>query len=153
MGLPKKGSAKIRVGDQSYRWVVSPDSGYMSIVVQWDTGKGQRLEVLVDYEPPVTPGVVRECVLKALEKGWKPAEAGSPFRLDQRKPVCSPPMQTPSASGKESPAAPPHKAHPAKKEGGYTCPACSDHALTFARDGLFACGSCGRTFLPEDLRK
>jgi hypothetical protein len=152
MGLPKKGSSKIDIADKSYRWAVSPDSGFMYIVVQLGAGKGQRLEVLVDYEPPVTPGIVRDCILEALKKGWKPDKPGSPFGLDRRKPVSYPTRAT-SHSEVVSPPVPPHKVHPAKKEGGYTCPVCSKQALSFVRDGFFSCGSCGRTFLPEDLRK
>lgn len=152
MGLPKKGSSKIKVADKSYRWAVSPDSGYMHIVVQLDSGKGQRLQVLVDYEPSVTPSIVRDCILEALKKGWKPEKPGSPFGLDRSKPVSSP-TRPASSSELKSPPAPPRKVRPAKKEGGYTCSVCSKQALSFVRDGYFSCGSCGRTFLPEDLRK
>ena len=153
MGLPKKGSSKIRVGDRNFRWAVSPDSGYMHIVVQQESGRGQRLQVLVDCEPAVTPGVVRNCILEALKKGWKPEKPRAPFALCRSKQESQQTVRTSSASSKESPPVPPHKAHPAKKVGGYTCPVCSDHALGFVRDGFFACGGCSRTFLPEDLRK
>jgi len=83
MGLPKKGASKIQVADKSYRWAVSPDSGYMYVVVQLESGKGQRLHVLVDYEHPITPGVVRDYILEALKKGWKPEKPGSPFGLNR----------------------------------------------------------------------
>ncbi len=90
MGLAKKGSRIIAIGDEQYRWVLSPDSGCMWIVVERASGQGQRMEARVTYDDQpngeqaarVTPAVVRRAIALALADGWAPASSGSPpFRL------------------------------------------------------------------------
>ena len=89
MGLAKKGSRLIDVEGRRYRWVVSPDSGFMVIVVEAEPESGQRLELQVSYRDraeggqaaQLTPAVVRRAVLLALEEGWKPGSKGPAFRL------------------------------------------------------------------------
>ena len=80
----------IRVDDVSYRWTVSPDSGYMCIVVERESDPGQRLEARVGYgeheaggqETEITPVVVRRAIELALGEGWRPRDRGQPpFRL------------------------------------------------------------------------
>jgi len=137
MGLPRKGSSKIIVGEDTYRWVVSPDSGIMYVAIQVESGEGSRILVPVGYESPVTPSVVRGMILKARQEGWDPHRVRKPGR---KAPTRRRPEGTP-----KPPAVP--------KEDGWRCPVCTQDSLHFVRDGYFGCGSCGRTFVPEDLRK
>ena len=99
MALAKKGSRRITVEGVPYRWVLSPDDGYMVLVAESESTPGQRLEAFFQYhdlyEPAkpevsrivgqrraVTPGVVREVILAALTRGWQPSQRGlPPFRI------------------------------------------------------------------------
>jgi len=88
--LAKKGTRLITVDGVVYRWVVSPDDGYMVLVAEWADGPGQRLEVFLPYHDvyeaagsgasrivgqrrSISPGVVRAVMLSALGRGWKPS--------------------------------------------------------------------------------
>ncbi len=90
MGLAKKGSRTIAVNGSTYRWVVSADSGFMTIVVELDLGQGQRMEASVSYRDDdatgqrarITPKVVQRAIDLALAEGWSPQQSGlSPFKL------------------------------------------------------------------------
>ena len=89
MGLARKGSRTIRVEGVAYRWVVSPDDGYMRIVVELRDGPGQRLSVQIGYglEPSagagrrITPALVRHVILAAPSRGWTPHENGTELTL------------------------------------------------------------------------
>ena len=78
MALAKKESRTLVTGDVRYRWVVSPDSGFMILVVIDDESSGQKLEVQMDYSDlsehqqhrQITPGFVVTCIEEALQKGW-----------------------------------------------------------------------------------
>lgn len=89
MALPKKESRLISVTGKTFRWIVSPDSGYMVLVVELDGVKGQRLEVTFSYDDEqdlvtglntqrlqITPEVVSSCIKKALSSGWRPDTSG-----------------------------------------------------------------------------
>ena len=91
MGLAKKGSRSIDVNGSRFRWVVSPDSGYMVLVVELAEHPGQRLEAHFSYGDQhdeeagairqgakVTPKIVRATILAALSKGWRPEERNQP---------------------------------------------------------------------------
>ena len=99
MGLARKGSRTIQVDGRAYRWVATGNSGFIGLAVQAASGKGQLLEVILDYqdehiETPgpgqgleqraqVTPGPVRRAIRHALEEGWAPdALRLPPFRLE-----------------------------------------------------------------------
>ncbi|NKB88751.1 MAG: hypothetical protein GKS06_11070 [Acidobacteria bacterium] len=89
MALAKKGSRRIAVGGDSYRWVVSPDDGYMVIVVEGEAQPAQRLQAYVSYgidpDAPrrITPAVVRRAIELGLAEGWLPDHRGlAPFKLD-----------------------------------------------------------------------
>ena len=111
MGLAKRGTRRIAVDGAAYRWVVSPDDGYMVLVAELADSPGQRLEAFFRYhdvcEPAgagavrivgqrrsVRPGVVREVLVAALARGWQPARPGlPPFRVqdaDELVPVGEP---------------------------------------------------------------
>jgi hypothetical protein len=107
MGLPKKGTRRIRVEGHDYRWAVSPDSGYMVLVIEQANDPGQRLEAVFRYgdvstDPSghvhgtgqrrrITPAVVRQAILAGLRGGWKPAERGrKPLRIADAEAVMPP---------------------------------------------------------------
>lgn len=111
MGLAKRGTRRIVVGGVAYRWVVSPDDGYMVLVAELADEPGQRLEAYFRYrdvcEPEgvgvlrivgqrraIRPGVVLTIIQTALSRGWQPSQCGlPPFRLldaDQVAPVDEP---------------------------------------------------------------
>ncbi|MEM6552909.1 MAG: hypothetical protein AAF750_12385 [Planctomycetota bacterium] len=84
MAIPKKGSRTLVVDDYKYRWAMSPDSGFMVLVVEAEHGAGQRVEAYFDYsEEPITPAIVRTVIFEALRKNWDP-ESGrrKPLRID-----------------------------------------------------------------------
>ncbi len=89
MGLARKGSRTLTVGDVTYRWVVSPDDGFMVIVVERDEAPGQRMQAQVGYRDgdpagraQITPAVVRRVIERALREGWTPDRSGrAPFKL------------------------------------------------------------------------
>jgi hypothetical protein len=106
MALAKRSSRTITVDGVEYRWAVSPDSGYMWLVVERAVGSGQRVEASFDYRDivrpdgriigqrqSVSPGVVRAIVLRALAIGWRPEQRGlKPLRVDSEavRPLASP---------------------------------------------------------------
>jgi hypothetical protein len=105
MALAKKGTRRITVDGVAYRWVVSPDDGYLVLVAEWDGGPGQRLEAFFQYhdvcEPSeagafriagqrcsISPGVVRAVILSALATGWKPfVRVAKAFRIHDGEPL------------------------------------------------------------------
>ena len=95
MALRRRGSRLIHVDDVTYRWVISPDSGYMHLVVEAEGGRGQRLVVQMPYldvyasetgpatrqQTVVSPGVVRRCILRAISAGWDTNASAVPFTM------------------------------------------------------------------------
>ena len=82
MSFAAKSSRAITVDGVSYRWALSPDSGYDVLVVQSASGVGAKLRVYISYatvayagaEPDgrlsVTPGLVTAIIRQACEHGW-----------------------------------------------------------------------------------
>lgn len=99
MGLAKRGTRRIVVDGVAYRWVVSPDDGYMVLVAELAEAPGQRLEAFFAYQDVyesqdggvdrvvgqrrvIRPGVVRAVIQAALGRGWKPSQRGlTAFRI------------------------------------------------------------------------
>lgn len=89
MALARRGSRTIEVAGVTYRWVVSPDDGYMAIVVEHAASPGQRLEAFVGYHDGgpgggarISPRVARRAIQLGLGDGWRPLDRGLPnFRL------------------------------------------------------------------------
>jgi hypothetical protein len=93
--LSKKGLRKINVNHENYSWKVSPNRGYVVLVVEHSSKKGRRVEVKIktdlnDYwvELPnvdeldlkvVTPKDVSLIINAALGHGWDPSEKGNPM--------------------------------------------------------------------------
>ena len=84
MALPIKGSRTIKVSGQTFRWAVSPDSGYMWLIVEPIGGHGQRVEAHFEYrDQPLTPAIAREVILEAFKHGWQPSTRGlKPLRVE-----------------------------------------------------------------------
>ena len=100
MALPKKGTRRIAIEGEHYRWIVSPNDGFITLVVELAESPGQCLTAFFNYldlyEPAgpgrlkivgqrcsIRPGVVRAVIEAALESGWRPKATGKrPYRLD-----------------------------------------------------------------------
>ncbi|WP_144028788.1 hypothetical protein [Paenibacillus tyrfis] len=97
--LRSKGSRKIVVGNEPYRWIISAASkGYLVLIAEHQEEKGRRLHVHIksdinDYwvEFPyvdglnlkiVTPKEVATIISQAIEQGWNPREKGPPMVFD-----------------------------------------------------------------------
>lgn len=107
MGLAKKETRIIIVNETTYRWVVSPDSGYLHLVIEHKDLPGQRLIAGFKYHNTyvsdkdneyrrwaqrrlITPSLVKSVILIALDKGWKPTESGLGYFslwLDEEFPI------------------------------------------------------------------
>jgi len=55
MALAKKKTRLIHVDGADYRWVVSPDDGYMVLVVELAREPRSRLLVYTDYDDLLVP--------------------------------------------------------------------------------------------------
>lgn len=94
MSFAAKNSRAITVDGISYRWALSPDSGYDVLVVQSASGVGVKLRVYIAYstvaysgaEPDgrlsVTPGLVTAIIRQACEHAWLPSEKGRDMVCD-----------------------------------------------------------------------
>lgn len=95
MGLAKRGSRCLVIDGVAYRWVVSPDDGYMVLVAELAEEPGQRLEAYFSYHDVyeqqgagvsrivgqrriIRPGIVKATIQAALGRGWKPSQGGLP---------------------------------------------------------------------------
>ena len=94
MGIARKGSRRITVAGRDYRWVASPDSGFLVMVAELDGEPGQRLEAHFEYSvaevrgttTALTPSTVRATIERAYEAGWQPTKGGlPPFKLRMPK--------------------------------------------------------------------
>lgn len=102
MAMPKKNSRRIIVGGQVYRWIVSPNDGFMTLAAELAENPGQRVEAFFNYhdlyEPheslgpgalrivgqrrSITPAVARTVIEAAVARGWQPSERGrDAFRI------------------------------------------------------------------------
>jgi len=107
--ISRKNARSIIINDENFRWTVSPGSGFLILVVEHGTIKGQRIEVYVDsdidsywVEIPyvenmnlrlIKPNVVRKVIIEAIQIGWNYKEPGKTivFDLITRTPLCSEP--------------------------------------------------------------
>jgi len=86
VALSKKNPRAITVGDTTYRWAFSMDSGFATIVLQHGSGTGQRVEAQTwEWDGGDTrilsPAAVAKLVTFAQEQGWNPMSSGPPLRL------------------------------------------------------------------------
>ncbi len=85
MSIARKGTRRIVVEGESYRWVVAPDDEPgLGIIVEREAGHGQRLLAWVEHGNTISPALVRKVILFALSRGWAPSERKKQmtFRLD-----------------------------------------------------------------------
>ena len=119
MGLPRKGTRRIVVAGQTYRWRLTclnmswQESCFwpLCLYVQRTEGSGQLLVVHFNYpvshqvegkEQYPTPGLVRRMIEVALSQGWQPSRRGLPsFPFDGRPFL---PEVAPVPLGGEAPA-------------------------------------------------
>jgi hypothetical protein len=77
MTLKQKGTRRIVVDGRSYRWAAAPNDEGLAFVVEHESGQGQRMIAKwFEHGTVISPGVVREAVLHALEDGWRPDQPG-----------------------------------------------------------------------------
>ena len=101
MSIPKKGSRKITVADQDYRWSIRKKPTYAQAIsegpdftaaVELYNSPGATLVVSFHFSRPdswispnnesVTPSDIERAILKAINQGWKPAKKGKTFHLN-----------------------------------------------------------------------
>ena len=79
MSTPHKAYKAINHNDEMYRWILQNKSGANEMVVVASAPvNGQKLVVALPRV--VNPRMVPKAIDFALEKGWKPMEAGEAFR-------------------------------------------------------------------------
>lgn len=87
MGIPKKGSKKIQVGENSYRYIVKPcmskeNVKELQITVQEECDeRGRVMQFRWPYLVEITPRVVAGFIQQALDKGWNPKEKAPAFKF------------------------------------------------------------------------
>lgn len=87
MTLASKGLRRISVDGVKYVWKVSVDSGYFTVVVELESGAGQRLEARTRHDRKqgdkrsITPGGVAAVIRAALQEGWTPAARRPAHRM------------------------------------------------------------------------
>lgn len=96
MTLSKKGSRKIIVGNEEYRWTISASTkGRIVLIAEHRNEKGQRIEVLIKSDSNefwvefphveglnlkiIKPNEVAMIISEAVGQGWKPREKGRPL--------------------------------------------------------------------------
>jgi hypothetical protein len=94
----KREKRPITVDGEAYRWILSPNDGFLTLVVYSQNRLGQRLIAHLSYEEKwvedasgvrrsaghriVTPRLVRKIILDARLRGWDPAATKPPeFRI------------------------------------------------------------------------
>lgn len=102
MAIPKRGSRKIVVNGEAYRWYLrrrptQSQLDYMTntigLAVEHADVKGSVLAITlpqqhpnvrpdIEVERPIVPADVEEYIQTALIQGWKPTQPGKPFALD-----------------------------------------------------------------------
>lgn len=86
MSLAKKGTRRITVNDVQYRWTVSPnDEPGIAIVIEHSNSPAQRVVAWVDHGHVISPGMVRNVIIRVLGHGWQPEKKGPEmvFRLSR----------------------------------------------------------------------
>lgn len=93
--LSKKNSRPITAMDQPFRWSVSPDAQYATLVVQHAEVDGQRLEINflayigqpIGDEPftpeirMIAPSLVANLIARAAKLGWQPTTKAAPLEM------------------------------------------------------------------------
>jgi hypothetical protein len=101
MTLRKKGSRTIRIKNEVFRWTISPDSGYVVLVIENNKIKGSKIKVYIDTDindfwvnfPEVEnmnlkiikPKDVEFIITKANEQNWDSTKLGKPMVFDLKE--------------------------------------------------------------------
>lgn len=88
MTLKRKESRRIVVDGRSYRWIVGPNDEGLAIIAEHESGHGQRMITRwFEHERGISPAIVEEAILHALDNGWRPDEPGPElvFRVDAER--------------------------------------------------------------------
>ncbi|MFT3769646.1 MAG: hypothetical protein QM820_29775 [Minicystis sp.] len=106
MTFPRHKSRPLVVGDQSYRWAVSPVGAdfVQRLYVDPAEGPGQRLICAFEAahgDAAITPAQVRGVIERALAAGWDPTRKGKAFVLDPCPPRPELPVWATSAPTEE----------------------------------------------------
>jgi len=87
MALPRKGSRTITIGVHTLRWLMRRQEDVFRLMVERGVDPGQRLigEIPLSLFPAdariLSPALVRQCVLLAVEQGYDPDAPGGEHRL------------------------------------------------------------------------
>lgn len=100
MSIPRKGSRKIVIQGEEFRWLVRRKatssqvdygSGKIHVAIEHGQEKGATLHVETDRPhpkdwstlkvEPITPLDVSRWVLLAIQKGWRPKAAGATYKI------------------------------------------------------------------------
>ena len=98
MTISKRNSRRIIINDEYFRWAISPGSGYVILIVEHETIKGQRIEIYVESDINnywanfpyvenmnqrlVKPSAVRKLIIEAINLGWNYKTPGKPLVYD-----------------------------------------------------------------------
>ncbi|NOU95606.1 hypothetical protein GC093_20575 [Paenibacillus sp. LMG 31456] len=98
MTLSKKGSRKIIVNDEEFRWIISPSKDFISLIAEHGHEKGRRIEVYIKSDinrlwvefphiddqnlKVITPKDTSFIISEAIKQGWNPKEKGKPMVFD-----------------------------------------------------------------------
>ncbi|GIO06241.1 hypothetical protein J31TS6_22690 [Brevibacillus reuszeri] len=99
MTMNKKGSRKIVVGQESYRWLISPATkGLLVFTAEHTDYKGQIIRVYIESDVNeywadfphveqlnvriIKPADVSEIISQAVSLGWDPKRKGSPLTFN-----------------------------------------------------------------------
>lgn len=87
MTLPKKGSRRITIGNQTYTWIIRRTKGGVDIRAELENNPGQHLLAKIPSElgiTNVTPAFVADSIDLGLNCGWEPTQsAKKPFELNE----------------------------------------------------------------------
>lgn len=83
MSLNKKKSRLISIDNEQFRWVISPDSGFIVFVAEKETIKGRKIEVYISSNDKIIKPKDSESIIRqALDLGWNFIEKGKPIVFD-----------------------------------------------------------------------
>lgn len=96
MTISYRGSRKLTIGQEAYRWIVSPSGkGSLVLTVQHDDFNGQLIRVSVESDvneywiefpnvkslnmKAIKPSDVATIIIEAMKQGWTPKDKGKPL--------------------------------------------------------------------------
>lgn len=98
MTLSRKKSRKIVVGNENFRWVISPDGGYIVFVAEHYEFNGRKIQVYINSDIDqfwvdfpncegmdlkiIKPKDAESIISQAITYGWNPKEKGTSIVFD-----------------------------------------------------------------------